>query len=173
MQMRKILLAAVLAVFSVNANAAAVEYAISFDGSISGSAGTGSFYWDDATHSLTTFTVDFGNSDTGYMEDWFLAAGFSGGTIGEALFEYFTGQDVHVNLTSANSISSTGIRGSFTQFSYDGIDRESRPAHYKFLGGSEVFEGAYSVSAVPVPAAVWLFGSALAGLGFMRRRQAA
>jgi len=28
-------------------------------------------------------------------------------------------------------------------------------------------------SVVPVPAAVWLFGSALAGLGFMRRRQAA
>jgi hypothetical protein len=29
------------------------------------------------------------------------------------------------------------------------------------------------VAAVPVPAAVWLFGSALAGLGFMRRRNAA
>jgi hypothetical protein len=28
-----------------------------------------------------------------------------------------------------------------------------------------------SVSAVPVPAAVWLFGSALAGLGWMRRRK--
>jgi len=29
------------------------------------------------------------------------------------------------------------------------------------------------VSAVPVPAAVWLFGSALAGLGWMRRKQVA
>jgi len=29
------------------------------------------------------------------------------------------------------------------------------------------------VSAVPVPAAVWLFGSALAGLGWMRRRKTA
>jgi len=29
-----------------------------------------------------------------------------------------------------------------------------------------------NVSAVPVPAAVWLFGSALAGLGWMRRKQA-
>ncbi|MCP3907923.1 MAG: VPLPA-CTERM sorting domain-containing protein [Gammaproteobacteria bacterium] len=26
-------------------------------------------------------------------------------------------------------------------------------------------------SAVPVPAAVWLFGSALAGLGWLRRKQ--
>ena len=30
-----------------------------------------------------------------------------------------------------------------------------------------------SVTAVPVPAAVWLFGSALAGLGWFRRRQTA
>ena len=30
-----------------------------------------------------------------------------------------------------------------------------------------------TVSAVPVPAAVWLFGSALAGLGWMRRKHAA
>jgi hypothetical protein len=29
-----------------------------------------------------------------------------------------------------------------------------------------------NVSAVPIPAAVWLFGSALAGLGWMRRKQA-
>jgi hypothetical protein len=29
------------------------------------------------------------------------------------------------------------------------------------------------VTAVPIPAAVWLFGSALAGLGWMRRKQAA
>jgi hypothetical protein len=28
-----------------------------------------------------------------------------------------------------------------------------------------------SVSAVPIPAAVWLFGSALAGLGWLRRKQ--
>ena len=28
-----------------------------------------------------------------------------------------------------------------------------------------------SVSAIPIPAAVWLFGSALAGLGWMRRKQ--
>ncbi len=30
-----------------------------------------------------------------------------------------------------------------------------------------------SITAVPVPAAVWLFGSALAGLGWMRRRKSA
>jgi len=31
----------------------------------------------------------------------------------------------------------------------------------------------FEVNVIPIPAAVWLFGSALAGLGFVRRRQAA
>lgn len=51
------------------------------------------------------------------------------------------------------------------------------------LGGNEVLAGptwgllgeryiiSGSVSAVPVPAAVWLFASALAGLGWLKRRQ--
>jgi hypothetical protein len=33
--------------------------------------------------------------------------------------------------------------------------------------------GSYLVTTVPIPAAVWLFGSALAGLGWMRRRKTA
>jgi hypothetical protein len=32
------------------------------------------------------------------------------------------------------------------------------------------FSGSFSISAIPIPAAVWLFGSALAGLGFIRRK---
>jgi len=39
-----------------------------------------------------------------------------------------------------------------------------------------VFQGApgtWTATVVPVPAAVWLFGSALAGLGWLRRKQAA
>ena len=32
------------------------------------------------------------------------------------------------------------------------------------------FSGSFSMSAIPIPAAVWLFGSALAGLGFFRRK---
>ena len=37
--------------------------------------------------------------------------------------------------------------------------------------GAQIQLDNVSVSAVPVPAAVWLFGSALAGLGWMRRKQ--
>jgi len=42
---------------------------------------------------------------------------------------------------------------------------------YLGLYGRSVVTG--SVSAVPVPAAAWLFGSALAGLGWIRRKQEA
>jgi hypothetical protein len=43
------------------------------------------------------------------------------------------------------------------------------------LGGlaSLDFDNALTVSAVPIPAAVWLFGSALAGLGWLRQKQIA
>ena len=40
-------------------------------------------------------------------------------------------------------------------------------------GGSPAVLDNIVVSAVPIPAAAWLFGSALAGLGWLRRRQAA
>jgi hypothetical protein len=39
------------------------------------------------------------------------------------------------------------------------------------FGGSVAVGIAYNI--VPIPAAVWLFGSALAGLGWIRRRQTA
>jgi hypothetical protein len=39
------------------------------------------------------------------------------------------------------------------------------------FGGGTVELDNIVVSAVPIPAAVWLFGSALAGLGWMRRKQ--
>ncbi len=43
----------------------------------------------------------------------------------------------------------------------------------EFFGGDRRYVIAGTLSAVPLPAAVWLFGSALAGLGWMRRRQTA
>jgi hypothetical protein len=39
--------------------------------------------------------------------------------------------------------------------------------------GNSPFASASATTTVPVPAAVWLFGSALAGLGWMRRRKTA
>ena len=39
------------------------------------------------------------------------------------------------------------------------------------VGGVQVRGTVTSISAIPIPAAVWLFGSALAGLGWIRRKQ--
>ena len=39
-----------------------------------------------------------------------------------------------------------------------------------FNGGADLAFRTYSAAAVPVPAAVWLFGSALGLLGWMRRK---
>jgi len=39
------------------------------------------------------------------------------------------------------------------------------------IAGEFIVADNWTITAVPVPAAVWLFGSALAGLGWMRRKQ--
>lgn len=44
-------------------------------------------------------------------------------------------------------------------------------AGYGAIGTMSGFPVSQTISAVPVPAAAWLFGTAVAGLGFMRRRQ--
>jgi hypothetical protein len=46
----------------------------------------------------------------------------------------------------------------------------STPVEY-YLGGTD-FNGTVSSSAVPLPAAAWLFGSALLGFGALKRRKA-
>ena len=40
-------------------------------------------------------------------------------------------------------------------------------------GGPDSPQGTWAATVVPIPAAAWLFGSALAGLGCIRRKQAA
>jgi hypothetical protein len=48
------------------------------------------------------------------------------------------------------------------------------PSTYYFSGAAITSSaGSWSASVVPIPAAVWLFGSALAGLGWMRRKRTA
>jgi hypothetical protein len=81
-----------------------------------------------------------------------------------------------------------GILGSFAPifgFVLDGPMTNNGGSHQLLIGpcqlscefeeDGETFRNVISgsVSAVPIPAAVWLFGSALAGLGWLRRRQTA
>jgi hypothetical protein len=82
----------------------------------------------------------------------------------------------------------TGASGTAAQLGmYPGLEENLSPAQefklgfggivtadqfrMTFAGTSQVSLHEVQVSSVPVPAAVWLFGSALAGLGWVRRKQ--
>ena len=60
--------------------------------------------------------------------------------------------------TGAAGLENVAFSGSMSLSAYDGT-----------IGGDESFINVASMSVVPVPAAVWLFASALGGLGFLRR----
>ncbi len=49
--------------------------------------------------------------------------------------------------------------------------KQSNPYKNGYVYAWAVVDGDIAASVVPVPAAIWLFGSALAGLGWMRRKQ--
>jgi hypothetical protein len=63
----------------------------------------------------------------------------------------------------SNAGGTIGVTGWESSATTVGLSGASSADHYIISGTV--------VSAVPVPAAVWLFGSALAGLGWMRRKQ--
>ena len=81
------------------------------------------------------------------------------------------------NGTSAlNNTGTWDITGNSVDFSIDlagtGLLNGSEIAlHWGFTCANDVIEGAVNVPAVPVPAAVWLFGSGLIGLLAIARRR--
>lgn len=63
-----------------------------------------------------------------------------------------------------------GFGGTFSQLLTAGAQYVLKIA---VSGGATAFSASTQVSAVPLPAAAWLFGSALLGLGLFRRRKQA
>lgn len=61
-----------------------------------------------------------------------------------------------------------GIGGTFSHLLTSGAQYVLKIA---VSGGSTAFSASTQISAVPLPAAAWLFGSALVGLGIFRRRK--
>ena len=55
------------------------------------------------------------------------------------------------------------------EFFYDPIAPDLQGAIV--IDGGTLDASAWTITAIPVPAAAWLFGSALAGLGWLRRKQ--
>jgi hypothetical protein len=109
------------------------------------------------------------------------------------LYAPLTATSLQITPTASDPIDSTGYYGISLQFvsaltnaggtvqlfTAGGTDGEGICKNPDCLpegaAGVTAFRGfsGGSVSAIPVPAAVWLFGSALAGLGWMRRKQTA
>ncbi len=71
---------------------------------------------------------------------------------------------------SVNGINKFPTVVDFDFYNYPGQESWLSSADAGWL---EVNNQSISASIVPIPAAVWLFGSALAGLGWMRRKQTA
>jgi len=75
------------------------------------------------------------------------------------------------NLSSqAVGASESGLREYYLPGNWIGIEYATIE-YYPSISSSALVVDNIVVSAVPIPAAVWLFGSALAGLGWMRRKQ--
>jgi len=189
--MRKLFAAAVLAAFSFGANAANVEYwriagntfydytgsgvvATDYDmGGYSGYAyADGRIYVNGVTHQYngpgTITSLDVINPNeirffTDAGEYWRIA--------GNTFYDY----------TGSGVVATDYDMGGYSGYAYadgsifvNGVTHQyTGPGTITSLDVINPNEIRFFVTTVPIPAAVWLFGSALAGLGWMRKKQTA
>ncbi|MCW9024986.1 MAG: VPLPA-CTERM sorting domain-containing protein [Gammaproteobacteria bacterium] len=156
--------AGMFAIFSI-ANAATIE-STTYEGD-GGLQSTSSGYLIN----LTAFNVNDSGTNTGISEIFTLninTSGISTLTIGSLLSadvnnfvltsDHFGGGEFSANLDYTGG----SMMGSFTTGTLIG----------DYTASNQVLASVYEVQAVPVPAAVWLFGSGLIGLAGIARRKA-
>jgi len=125
---------------------------------------------DNGTGTLYSLNAGL-NSANINMSDSFLSRGY-----------FRNNQEVAVDRDSLSTSAlgnagSWGITGNTVDFTIDLagtnlLDGSELALRWEFTCANDVIEGAVAVPSVPVPAAVWLFGSGLIGLvGFARRRK--
>lgn len=152
---------------SANVNAAPVEWTIDslvFD---DGGSGSGSFTYDADTNFysnidiVTTSGTSFGGAAYDVVNDF--APNSSDFLV--AIIVPFSGAPA-LQLGFATQLTNVGgvVTIDYAVESQCGDGCEIPVSDYRSISSGQI-------SAVPVPAAVWLFGSALAGLGWLRRKQ--
>ena len=177
----RIPLALILLIFSGGANAALITYDFSWTGA-NGYSLQGSFSYDDAVlegyrpspgwlgqSDLTSFTM------TGYHNGEILGS-FTGLLAGDPAESQF---NFNYESESFGTYQLWNVFGSETDTVGFGSGSANQRLYFNGSVGESVILTenttlvATKVNVVPIPAAVWLFASALAGLGWMRRAQSA
>ena len=110
---------------------------------------------------------------SGFYEETFVLESSSGASFTLSSLDYVgVGLELTGYYTNGGTVQTSLIGGDWSTAVLD--------SSWQGLQSVEIFSAAVPygsgidnivVSAVPIPAAVWLFGSALAGLGWMRRKQ--
>ncbi len=155
---------------------------------------SGSFTYDNTTESPPGFTGSYrDNHDSSFSLN-----GLNGTTSGNQILVYNDLSDTGDQFDSRNysgsytgdlvagyQVSQIFVRftdSTGTVFSDRSLPETLNSADFDFRGGSRIdLDGnggsvqfnvtGFTATIIPVPAAVWLFSSALAGLGWVRRRQ--
>jgi hypothetical protein len=144
-----------------------------------GQSATGSFDYDTDTSSVSNislFTSGSANWDATYFN-------MSSTISGSLTCTYYSCLFAPENATTGSIILEIALDGAWDRFdsldTYDiyrgnalwrcGTDCLEYNSSASTL--AEVIDGSITGALVPIPAAFWLFGSALAGLGWMRRKQ--
>jgi hypothetical protein len=166
--MRSILLLVTLLV-SLTANAAPVTWTVNslmFD---DGGTGSGTFSYDADTNTYSNIDIltTAGTASTGapYMSVIDFAPNDA---------DYLTVMVVPLAGTHSLELSfAASLTNAGGIIAIEGVGESlcGQECMYPAVRLRDITSG--QISAVPVPAAVWLFGSALAGLGWLRRKQTA
>jgi hypothetical protein len=164
--------------------AAIVNYALNFTDSHTHATGSGSFIWNTDTEIMTSLNWSF-SGVTGSVLDSALATTYHSydpiaGTYGELFYRFLTAPQAYLIAEYGLTSASVGempynVSSSYFGFVAFGAEKTSSLGTYRFLDKSYnlATEGYVSAAPVPVPAAIWLFCSALAGFGFIRTRKTA
>ena len=168
--MRKIF-AIILLGFTNAAWAIPVQWELEFQFDDGGS-GSGSFYFDADTidYSAISIVTTAGSYFSGETYNYLMPVVSSGDMALYVLAQ--NGGDLEgtpgMAINFGSSLTNVGaviqITGFIESFCVDAMCSDSTEVYRSITSGT--------VSSVPIPAAVWLFGSALAGLGWLRRKQA-